>query len=113
MKRQVGDIKLDENGMLRRGLIVRHLTLPGCRKDSVAALEALANELGTKGFYLSVMSQYTPEFAADCAYKNLRRRVTGFEYDSVCRRAEELGFDGFFQDRAAASPDFTPEFFGE
>lgn len=113
MYRQVGKFELDENGIMTRGLIVRHLVLPGCRKNSLEVLERLHNIVPVESIKLSLMSQYTPDFAMGCGYKNLERRITGFEYSSVLERAEELGFDGYFQDRSSANKSYTPEFFGD
>ena len=56
------------------------------------------------------MCQYTPDFASHCEYKNLHRKLTAFEYQSVLDVAAALGFDGFMQDAASASADFTPQF---
>ena len=112
MLRQQPECIFDENGLLLRGTIVRHLILPGCREDSIALLRALAERFGTKGYLLSLMSQYTPDFASDCAYKNLHRKLTTFEYRSVQEEAMRLGFDGFSQSPASASADFTPQFSG-
>jgi putative pyruvate formate lyase activating enzyme len=56
------------------------------------------------------MRQYTPDFAPESAPKNLKRRVTSFEYESVMARAIELGFEGFFQGKEAASAAYTPDF---
>ena len=98
--------------MLQRGVLVRHLVLPSCRKDSITLLRALHSEFGKDAFLLSLMSQYTPEFAAPDADKNLHRRLTAFEYDSVRTVAEELGFDGYMQERDSASAAFTPDFSG-
>lgn len=111
MLRQVGKPRFDGSGeKLLRGVIVRHLVLPGCRKDSIALLHALAKEFGTEAFLLSLMSQYTPEFALDAPYPNLHRRVTAFEYRSVLDVASELGFVGFSQERDSANSTFTPNF---
>lgn len=110
MLRQTGKPILDDGGLILRGTIVRHLVLPTHRNDSVALLCDLANRFGTQDFFLSLMSQYTPQFAGDCAYPALRRRVTTFEYDFVLREAERLGFDGYFQSRSSASADYTPDF---
>lgn len=110
MLRQTGNPILDDDGLILRGTIVRHLVLPTHRNDSVALLRDLANRFGTQDFFLSLMSQYTPQFAGDCAYPALRRRVTTFEYDAVLREAERLGFDGYFQSRSSASADYTPDF---
>ena len=59
---------------------------------------------------MSIMSQYTPDFATDCDFKELHRRVTRFEYDSVLDEAERLGILGFSQSRSSASDVYTPNF---
>ena len=103
--------KLVYNGeLLERGLIVRHLVLPGCRKDSIKLLDELKELLGVDDFLLSLMSQYTPDFVDAEKFPELGRRVTGFEYDSVTKHATELGFNGFFQARTSASAKYTPDF---
>lgn len=109
MYRQVGEIR-EENGILQRGLLVRHLVLPGCREDSLAVLAALAEALPPEKIYLSLMRQYTPDFAPADAPKNLRRRLTSFEYDTVARAAAAHGFSGFFQEKDSADAAFTPCF---
>ena len=110
MFRQVGKYELDSDGMMRRGLLVRHLVLPACRRDSIEVFERLARLLPPSEILVSVMSQYTPEFAIGCGYKNLERRVTQFEYSSVTDEVLKLGFDGFFQGRSSASSVYTPDF---
>ena len=89
---------------------MRHLVLPGYRKDSIRILSELAKKFGTDAFLLSLMRQYTPEFAADAEDPNLHRRVTTYEYESVLEQAEALGFSGFSQSASSASADFTPSF---
>jgi putative pyruvate formate lyase activating enzyme len=110
MYRQTGKVSFDEEGILKRGVIVRHLVLPGCREDSVRVLRRIAELVPVSDVRLSLMSQYTPEFAMDCPYENLHRRVTSFEYRSVLREAEALGFEGYCQDRSSATDAFTPAF---
>ena len=110
MHRQVGAPVFDGDGMLLRGIIVRHLVLPASRKDSIALLRRLAEILPVNELLLSLMSQYTPDFAADATFDCLKRRVTSFEYSSVLNEAERLGFEGFMQGRASASADYTPDF---
>ena len=111
MLRQVGDARLySDEGILLRGMILRHLILPGCRADSFDLLESLAKKFGTDAFLLSLMGQYTPEFAEDAPYHNLHRRLTSFEYQSVQNLANDLGFDGFSQDLTSATSKYTPEF---
>ena len=94
---------------LTRGVIVRHLVLPGCRRDSEAALAAVADTVSPDSVILSLMRQYTPDFAP-AEYPTLRRRVTTFEYEFVRDRATALGFDGYSQDADAATAAYTPEF---
>jgi putative pyruvate formate lyase activating enzyme len=110
MYRQVGNIRYGEDGMLVRGMIVRHLVLPSHRDDSIAVLKHLTSFLPTDGILLSLMSQYTPDFASDCEYRELHRRLTSFEYKSVASVAESLGFDGFFQELSSATKKYTPNF---
>lgn len=110
MLRQVGSPRYAADGTLARGVIVRHLVLPGHRADSIAVLRALAARFGTSAFLLSLMNQYTPDFAADAPDPALRRRLTSFEYDSVLDVAQKLGFSGFSQARSAATAQYTPDF---
>ena len=110
MHRQVGAIAFDENGLLRKGVVVRHLLLPGCRSDSEAVLKHLAALLPIPEIRLSLMRQYTPDFAPKDAPAHLTRRVTTFEYNKVATLAAELGFEGFLQDKASANAVYTPDF---
>ena len=110
MHRQVGKLELDENGIAKRGLIVRHLVLPGCREDSKAVLKYISEFLPVEDVTLSLMRQYTPDFANVDAPKNLKRRLTSFEYEDVLNYALSLGFDGFSQGKESAKTDYTPSF---
>ena len=113
MLRQVGKPQFDEKGKLQKGVLVRHLVLPSHRNDSITVLLHIAEKFGAESVLLSLMSQYTPDFytSSGCAeHKNLCRRLTRFEYDSVMKVADELGFEGYFQGMAAASKSFTPNF---
>ena len=111
MYRQRGKYRYSRSGdLLESGVIVRHLVLPSHRKDSIDVLRELAKSIPPSDILLSLMSQYTPEFALDTPYKNLHRRVTSFEYSSVCDVAIALGFDGFIQEKSSAVSDYTPNF---
>ncbi len=99
----------DENGIMTEGVILRHLILPSCRQDSIAILEDIKKSFDISSFKLSLMSQYTPDFYTG-ELKELKRRLTSFEYESVLSRAIELGYDGFFQERSSATSDYTPKF---
>ena len=99
----------DGNGKMRSGIIVRHLVLPGHRKDSIDCLRRLAEIIPVSDIRLSLMRQYTPDFYTGDD-KDLRRRLTTFEYESVLREAVRLGFDGYMQSAESASAKYTPEF---
>ena len=109
MFRQTGAYKYGEDGLLKKGLVVRHLVLPSSRLDSMRVLDILATLVPTNDVLLSLMSQYTPEFY-EGDLTALSRRVTSFEYNSVLEHAQSLGFDGFMQSRASASAVYTPDF---
>lgn len=111
MLRHAGAFKTDTDGICTSGVIVRHLILPGCRKDSIAVLDRLASIVPPNDIRLSLMWQYTPDFLSpDSEYDSLRRRVTTFEYDSVRKHALSLGFIGYEQDKSSATKAFTPDF---
>ncbi len=99
----------DSDGVMKSGVIVRHLVLPGCRHDSISVLEDLSKSFDISAFKLSLMAQYTPEFC-DPEYSELKRKITTFEYSSVVERAVELGFDGYIQDKSASNAKYTPDF---
>ena len=112
MYRQTGPYT-EEKDLAKRGVIIRHLVLPGCRADSMNALRHIASILPPAEIRISVMRQYTPDFAADAPYKNLHRRVTDFEYTSVLDEAARLGLVGFSQGKDAATKAYTPDFEGD
>ncbi len=110
MHRQVGKYEYAADGTLKKGVVIRHLVLPSHRRDSMDALKLLSEALPVSDVLLSLMSQYTPDFALDTPYRELHRRVTRFEYESVLEVAVGLGFDGFSQSKESAVNDYTPEF---
>lgn len=110
MYRQVGNATFDGDGMMKKGVIVRHLVLPGNRHDSEAVLHKIAETVDPCQIKLSLMSQYTPDFAKNSPYRELHRRITSFEYGKVLRVVDELGFDGWFQERSSADKKYTPDF---
>lgn len=98
-----------EGDLLKKGLIVRHLVLPGASTDSLSLLDWLDGALPKDSFLLSLMRQFTP--TEDCAkYPELNRRITTFEYSRAAKRAAALGFGGFLQDRSSAKNEYTPDF---
>ena len=99
-----------ENGMLKRGVIMRHLVLPGAWRDSVNVLRLAADAVGAENVLLSLMAQYVPDFADAEKFPELRRRITTYEYNKAAEEAEKLGFEGWFQERGSATKDYTPLF---
>lgn len=110
MYRQTGAVRFDGEGMMQGGVMVRHLVLPGSRADSMAVLDRIAATVPVADVRLSLMRQYTPDFAPRSGPKALLRRVTSFEYDSVMQHAVDLGFEGYFQTKESADSAYTPDF---
>lgn len=110
MHELVGLPQFDENGIMKRGVIVRHLVLPSCRHDSAKLVGWLADNFAPHELLISLMSQYVPMYKAK-DIKALSRRTSTFEYEYVCRLVENCGFGGFFQQRSAAEDKYVPEFF--
>ena len=109
MLRQVGAVKMDANGVLQKGLLIRHLVLPKGVGDSIAVLEWIASNLPRNEVLISLMAQYTPSYHS-ARYPEIDRRVSTYEYNRVLQRARELGLDGYMQERASAFAEFTPSF---
>lgn len=109
MRRQTEKDIFDENGILQKGIILRHLVLPGQYQDSFQVLDWIRKSLG-ENTYVSLMSQYTPMHQAK-AYKSLSRRLTTFEYDKVIDHFFKIGLkNGFMQKRSSATSEYTPAF---
>ncbi len=107
----VGKPQFNNDGIMKSGVIVRHLVLPGCRQDSIEILRELKKKLAADSFILSLMSQYTPDLIQLRKYPELCRRVTTFEYNSVVEEAIRLELDkGFMQEKSSAEKRFTPSF---
>lgn len=95
---------------LMRGIIIRHLVLPGSSKDSVKILELIATQLPKDDVILSLMRQYTPMFHAT-DYAELTRTVTSLEYNRVVDTAQKLGFTNVYTQSAQSSGmDYVPNF---
>lgn len=98
-----------EGELLKKGVIVRHLALPGAKADSFAVLDYLAT-LGAERFLFSAMSQYTPFFKAK-EHKHLNRRISSWEYQQIVNHAVDLGLtNGYMQEKSSAKEEYTPAF---
>lgn len=100
-----------ENGVMKSGVIVRHMILPNRRHDSIRLIEELARHFRSDEIMVSLMRQYTPVYRA-AEFPEIDRRVSTFEYNSVKKALEQSGFDGYVQEGAAASEEFIPRFYG-
>ena len=99
------------DGLMKRGVIVRHLVLPGQAEDSKAVIKYLYESYGD-GIYMSIMNQYTP-MPDIGGYPELARRVSDAEYDEVIDFAADIGVkNAFIQEGGAVGDSFIPAFDG-
>lgn len=112
MLRQTGKavfVNGDEDNLILRGTIVRHLTLPGCMEDSMQILKYLHETYGDM-IYISIMNQFTPLSNLE-KYPELNRRITDEEYETLVDYAIEIGIEnGFIQEGDTAEESFIPAF---
>lgn len=112
MIRQTGGLQWDEKqpSLLKRGVVIRHMTLPGAKEDSFRILEEIAETFPRHSYLISLMSQYTP-FYKSRLYPEIDRRITSYEYGKVVDKAIELGLtEGYMQEKSSAKEEYTPPF---
>jgi putative pyruvate formate lyase activating enzyme len=108
MYRQVGSPEFDERGLITRGLIVRHLVLPGHTDDSKEILKWIRHNL-PKSVYVSLMGQYFPTHHAG-EFPELARRLTAEEYDEVLEFFSAIGLEnGYMQELSSAKEEYVPD----
>lgn len=108
MLRQTGPVELDDQGVIRRGTVIRHLILPGCADESMKILDWIAENM--EGAWISLMAQYLP-FGDVQGLDQLDRRLTEEEYESVVDHLMELGLeDGFVQELSSSDEKYIPSF---
>ena len=109
MYRQVGSAVIEDEQMTR-GVIIRHLVLPGCIDNSLGVLDWIAESFPKKDVLVSLMSQYVPMGRAK-TMPPLDRRITQEEYDAVLSYLYLLELDnGYTQDFSAATAEYIPDF---
>lgn len=112
MVRQTGKavfVNGNEDNLILRGTIVRHLTLPGCMEDSMQILKYLHETYGDT-IYISIMNQFTPLSNLE-KYPELNRRITDEEYETLVDYAIDIGIEnGFIQEGDTAEESFIPAF---
>ena len=108
MTRQTGAPQYDENGMMTRGTLVRHLVLPGLTGQAMRILNWISENL-PEGTPVSLMGQYTP-YGEAVNMPGMNRRLKKKEYAQVCAHMEFLELPGYTQELAAADTQFIPAF---
>lgn len=112
MVRQQPEAVFDERGLMKQGIIVRHLMLPGGIKDSKEVVRYLYETYGDR-IYMSLMNQYTPLAHVE-TYPEINRKLKKFEYDRLVDYAIALGVENaFIQEGETAEESFIPAFTGE
>lgn len=104
---QVGFPQYDKDGMIQKGVIVRHLVLPAHTRNSIGVLELIKKHFGTQ-VLVSLMCQYIPSGRAD-EFKKINRKLTQREYEKVKFTLYSEGLDGFTQDLSSATEEYVPK----
>ncbi len=109
MYRQVGNYEIDKNGIMVKGVIIRHLVLPGQLENTKGVIDWVKNNFKYGEILFSLMSQFTP--VRGCNTDSLTRRLTEDEYDEIADYLFESGIeDGFMQELSSASEEYIPPF---
>lgn len=104
---QVGQLMMDEDGIAVRGLLVRHLVLPGMLENTRRCLRFLADL--SPELFVSIMSQYSPQYQAD-RYPMINRTLTQAEYDEITEYALDLGLENAFVQELESQEQCVPDF---
>ena len=108
MVRQVGAYQIGEDGLMRSGVILRHLVLPGQLENTKRVIDYVSAHFPPKTVLFSLMSQYTPQSGAAGA---LARRLNEREYRTAVQYMRDCGLtDGFCQELSSAKEEYTPDF---
>ena len=98
----------DSDGIIKKGVLIRHLVLPKGYRDSIKILEEIKMSFASPP-PISLMRQYTPCFKS-YLYPEINRKLTTFEYNKVIDKCIELGLEGFMQEKGCETLELTPEF---
>lgn len=109
MVSQTKELKFNEKGLIEKGVIIRHLMLPGLLFDSKKVIDRIYNTFGDK-VYISLMNQYIPMYNAS-NYPEINKKLNPKHYDSLIDYATNIGVvNGFIQDEGSNSTEFVPDF---
>lgn len=112
MYRQTGPCETDENGLLRSGVLIRHLILPGSAENTLGVIDMVEDNFPPEGIFFSLMSQYTPMPGLE-RFPELQRRLTREEYDRCVSYLDFSGIEnGFLQELSSATDEMIPDFDG-
>lgn len=110
MVREVGPFVLDADGIIQRGVIIRHLVLPNALENTRRVIQWVSETFAPGEVLFSLMAQYTPMGRA-AEFPELNRRLTPEEYEIAAGYLEDSPIeDGFFQELSSAKEEYTPEF---
>jgi putative pyruvate formate lyase activating enzyme len=109
MFRQVGPLRMDDNGIAFRGLCIRHLMLPDGEAGSADILNYLKSKFDPHDLYVSLMAQYRPLHRA-ATFPRINRPVTAQEYEPLRQEFIDAGFDGFYQEISKIDTGFVIDF---
>ena len=99
---------MGEDGLLRSGVVIRHMMLPGQLADTKRVIDWVAEQFAPGQVLFSLMSQYTP---IEGVPAEINRKLTKAEYRAACAYMENCGVtEGFLQERTAAKEEYTPPF---
>ena len=110
MVRQTGPCQFDGAGLLTRGVIIRHLILPGQLSQAKAVMDWVAREFPPGSVLFSLMSQYTPWGDLESRFPEINRRLRPGEMRAAQEYMGNLGLAGFTQERTSAKEEYTPPF---
>ncbi len=112
MYRQTGDFVIDENGIMQKGVIIRHLILPGQLENTLRIIEFVAKHFRPGQVMFSLMHQYLPcGLVSENNFPELNRKISGFEYEIAESALLSSGIeDGFLQESDSAEAEFIPQF---
>lgn len=109
MYRQTGKNTFDDSGILKKGVIIRHMILPSHKDDSYKILDWIRDNIGTEA-WVSLLSQYTPAHNSD-KYKEINRKIMSLEYTRVIDHFFNIGLkNGYMQEKTSAENKYTPTF---
>lgn len=109
MYRQVGNVQIDNDGIIKKGLIIRNLILPNNVRNTKKVLEWISNNIG-KDVYVSIMAQYFPTNRSN-EFSEINRKINKREFKIIERYLFELGFNnGYIQSLEECEEKYVPKF---